>query len=298
MKLFSVSSLLCFLFYGLVFSQEYDSTLSSEDTLIAVNDTLRTADSLITNDTLIIKDSLNTAFLNNPERLKIIELINSVNETSNKIDLLHSENVVKIKTPSLDATGEIEIKMKRKDDIWFRISGGFAFVSKDAFIAHFNREKFIYFDNLNNKVIEGPTTEVNIGIIARIKCSFDDLMNVMSGACTINYSDNDTLTITENESTFIITVKGRKILKYWIDKELNCVNKYAYINRNFKEYLRIIYSNFSKAGYSYYARKVEITRPGTNEFLKVFNEKFTLNNPVLTFKVDFPYDARRVVWDK
>jgi hypothetical protein len=282
----------------MVFDQEYDCTLSSEYTLIALNDTLRPADSLITKDTQIIKDSLNTEFLINPERLKIIELINSVNETSSKIDLVHSENIVKIKTPSLDASGEIEIKVKRKDDIWFRISGGFAFVSKDAFIAHFNRERFIYFDNLNNKVIEGPTTEVNIGIIARIKCSFDDLMNVMSGACTINYSDNDTLTITEDESTFIITVKGRKILKYWIDKELNCVNKYAYINRNFKEYLRIIYSNFSKAGNSYYARKVEITRPNTNEFLKVLNKNFTLNNPALIFKVDFPYDARRVVWDK
>lgn len=298
MKLFHVLCLLCLLFYGMVFDQEYDCTLSSEYTLIALNDTLRPADSLITKDTQIIKDSLNTEFLINPERLKIIELINSVNETSSKIDLVHSENIVKIKTPSLDASGEIEIKVKRKDDIWFRISGGFAFVSKDAFIAHFNRERFIYFDNLNNKVIEGPTTEVNIGIIARIKCSFDDLMNVMSGACTINYSDNDTLTITEDESTFIITVKGRKILKYWIDKELNCVNKYAYINRNFKEYLRIIYSNFSKAGNSYYARKVEITRPNTNEFLKVLNKNFTLNNPALIFKVDFPYDARRVVWDK
>ncbi|MCI0472025.1 MAG: DUF4292 domain-containing protein, partial [Ignavibacteria bacterium] len=291
-KLFSISCLLCLLFYGSVFSQEEDSTFASADTLIANGDTLRTTDSLN------IKDSLNTAFLNNPERLKIIELISSVNETSIKIDLLHSENVVKIKTPSLDATGEIEIKMKRNDDIWFRISGGFAFVSKDAFIAHFNREKFIYFDNLDNKVIEGPTTEVNIGIIARIKCSFDDLMNVMSGACTINYTDKDTLTVTEDESAFIITVKGRKILKYWIDKETKCVNKYAYINRNYKEYLRIIYSNFSKAGNSYYARKVEITRPNTNEFLKVVNENFTLNNPVLTFKVNFPYDARRVVWDR
>ncbi|MCU0372159.1 MAG: DUF4292 domain-containing protein [Ignavibacteria bacterium] len=291
MKIFSVLFLLCFLLYCSVFSQEEDSSFSSPDTISANYDTLRTTDSLI------VKDSLNIAFLNNPVRIRIAELIKTVNETSAYIDLLHSENVVKIKTPSLEATGEIEIKMKRNDDIWFRISGGFAFVSKDAFIAHFNRDKFIYFDNLENKVIEGPTNEVNIGIIARMKCSFDDLMNVMSGACTIIYSDKDTLSMTEDQSNIIITVKGRKILKYWIDKELNCVNKYAYINNNFKEYLRIIYSNFSKVGNGYYAKRVEITRPFKNEYLKVANEKFTLNNPALQFKVDFPFDAKRVVWD-
>jgi hypothetical protein len=292
MKLFSVSCLLFLLFLGSAFSQEDDSTFASEDTLNIQLDTS------IAKDTSKVSDSISIAFQTNPERLKIIEIIKSVNKTSNNIDLLHSENVVKIKSSSVDATGEIEIKMKRDDDIWFRISGGFAFVSKDAFIAHFNRKKFIYFDNLDNKVIEGPTTEVNIGIIARMKCSFDDLMNVMSGACTINYCDIDTLSVKEDESSYIITVKGKKILKYWVDKKTKCVNKYAYINRNFKEYLRIMYSNFSAAGEGFYARKVEITRPNTNEYLKVVNEKYTINNPVLLFNVDFPYDAKRIVWDK
>jgi len=292
MKLFSVLSFICLLFGGLVFGQEEDSTLSADDTLNILTDTLIMKDSSRTTD------SLRSVFLNNPERLRIADVIKSVNNNSNNINLLHSENVVKIKTSSLDATGEIEIRMKRNDDVWFRISGGFAFVSKDAFFAHFNRNRFIYFDNLNNKVIEGPTTNDNIGYIARMKCSFDDLINVMSGSCIINYSEKDTLFMTEDEIHYIITIKGQKILKYWIEKRTDTVIKYAYINKNFKEYLRIMYSNLTKAGDGYYARKVEITRPNTNEFLKIVNEKFSLNNPSLNFKVDFPYDAKRIVWEK
>jgi hypothetical protein len=292
MKLFSVLFFICVLFCGFASGQEDDSTTFNEDTLVTISDTLLTKDSLAN------PDSLHKAFLNSPERIKIVKLIKSVNLTSSGIDFLHSENVVKIKTSTMDGTGEIEIRMKRNDDIWFKISGGVAFVSKDAFIAHFNRKKFIYFDNLNNKVIEGPTTDVNIGIIARIKCSFDDLLNVMSGACTVNYTDFDTLSMTDDQNEYIITVKGKKILKYWIDKKTNTVVKYAYINKNFKEYLRIMYSNLTKAGDSFYARKVEITKPNTNELLKIVNENYTLNNPSLDFKVDFPLDARRVFWDK
>lgn len=292
MKIFSVILLLCLFFSRFTNGQEDDSIFVDEDTIEFQSDTL------IKNNQTTNTDSLRSIFLKNPERLKLIELIKSVNKVSSGIDLLHSENVVKIKTKTMDGTGEIEIRMKRNDDIWFRISGGFAFVSKDAFIAHFNRKKFIYFDNLNNKVIEGPTTEVNIGIIARIKCSFDDLLNVMSGACTVNYTDEDTLSMTEDENEIIITVKGRKILKYWVDKKTNSVTKYAYVNKSFKEYLRILYSNITKAGEGYFAKKVEIIKPNTNEFLKVVNEKFTLNNPAMNFAVDFPLDARRVFWEK
>ena len=54
------------------------------------------------------------AFLNSPERLKVIALIKEINEISSKVDLLHSENVVKFKAVSIDQTGEIEIKVKKE----------------------------------------------------------------------------------------------------------------------------------------------------------------------------------------
>ncbi|MCE1165943.1 MAG: DUF4292 domain-containing protein [Bacteroidetes bacterium] len=270
-------------------AQTDDSTYIPSDTLITEQPI----------DTLSIKDSLKKAFLNDPARLKIVELINTVNDKSASIDLLHSENVIKIKASSIDQAGDIEIKVKRNDDIWFRISGSFAMISKDAFIAHFNRKKFIYFDNLNDKVIEGPTTSDNIGYILRIKCTFDDMMNVMSGACRIVYTDSDTLkTETDKLNTIIIIKNGKKFVKYWVENNSQTVTKYAYLNAKFRETLSVSYSNFVKAGSGNYARKIEIYKPLSGEFLRVFNETYTLNNPSLDFKVTYPDDTRKVFWSK
>lgn len=282
-----------FLLFFLIMSVITCSNLyaQAEDSTQTSNDTIPT-----TVDTLSIKDSLNIAFLNSSDRLKVIALINQLNETSAKVDLIHSESVVKFKTSSIDETGEIEIKIKKKDDLWFRIWGSFAFVSKDAFISHFNRKKFIYFNNLDDKVIEGPTTDNNIGYLARIKCSFDDLMNVMSGTGRIIYSNTDTLAI---EGENVILVKGKeRVVKYILDASKNYVEKYSYFNAKKKEYLRINYGNFVNVNGGYFARKVDITKPLTSEYLKIVNENYTANNQNMNFTVDFPSDVRRVKWDK
>ncbi len=285
--LFTLLLIIWILSFGDIYSQTEDSTETETDTLITPVDTLN------------IQDSLNFVFLNSPERLRIVGIINDVNEISAKVDLLHSENIVKFKATSLDQTGNIEIKVKKNDDLWFRIWGSFAFVSKDAFIAHFNRKKFLYFDNLNDKVIEGPTTDNNIGYIARIKCSFDDLLNVMSGNARIIYSNSDTLSVENEKNNLIIHIKGKsKEVKYWIEGNKKYIEKYSYYNLKKKEYLRITYENFVNVNGGYYARKVDITKPLTSEYLKIVNETYTTSNPNLNFYVDFPSDVRRIRWIK
>lgn len=299
MKNFICFHLIVFLFVPLLFAaaQTDDSTYTPQDSNITAPQ-----DSIITEqpiDTLSIKDSLKKAFLNDPERVKITEFIKAVNEKSASIDMLHSENVVKIKASSIDQAGDIEIKMKRNDDVWFRISGSFAMISKDAFIAHFNRKNFVYFDNLNEKVIEGPTTADNIGYILRIKCTFDDMMNVMSGACRIVYYDTDTLrTESDKINTVIILKNGKRLVKYWVETKSQTVTKYAYLNAKFRETLSVSYSNFVKAGSGNYARKIEISKPMSGEYIRIFNETYTLNNPSLDFKVEYPNDVRRIIWTK
>lgn len=292
-----MKNILRLIIISIVFLYAGYSAAQTEETF---NDSLANeTDSLTVVDSLAIQDSTRNAFLNSPERLKVIELINAINENSLKVDMLHSESVVKIKASSIDQTGSIEVKVKKKDDLWFRIWGSFAFVSKDAFISHFNRKNFIYFDNLNDKVIEGPTTETNIGYILRIKCSFDDLMNVMSGTGRIVYSKMDTLEMkTENNATVIIVKKKSKEVKYWIDAGKRYVEKYSYYNSKKKEYLKIVYGNIVPVSGGFFAKKVDIIKPSSNEYIKIVNESYTTNNPTLNFKVEYPSDVRRVRWDK
>lgn len=269
--------------YSHVYSQENDSVLDS------LNEKQNTLDSLK-------KDR--EVFLNSPERIKAIDLIRVVNYNYDKINFIYTENIVKISTSSLNQTGNINIRIKKNDSLWFKISGSFAFISKDAVMANVNRNNFIYFDNLNDKVIEGPTNDNNIGAIARIKCTFDDLMNVMSGTGRIIYTDCDTLLMSEDSSKTVITLIGKdKLVKFWINSDKKYIEKYAYFNKAKKEFLKIMYSNIVPVSNGYFARKVEIEKPLSKEYMKIVNESYLSNQYDLNFNVEFPNDVKKVKWE-
>jgi hypothetical protein len=216
-----------------------------------------------------------------------------VNDRAASLDLIHSEGDVYVKSRTIDQKGQIEIKAKKQDDFWFRIWGSISIISKDAFIAHFNRKNFVYFDNLNDKVIEGPTTDDNIGYITRIKCSFDDMMNALTGTVRIPYN-RDTITYTDDDTYYMLTFKSGKIRKYWIKKSDYTVDKYCYLNRKMQATVIFTFSNFMMSGSGSYAKKIDIKKGTIN--VKYTIKEIAFQQSGLDFKVDFPSGVRRVRW--
>lgn len=225
----------------------------------------------------------------------IMTTVKNVNERATPIDKIHSEAEVHIKTRTLDQNGFIEIKVQRPNDFWFRIWGKFAFISKDAFIAHFNRKNFIYLNNLEDKLIEGPTTDKNIGHIVRVECSFDDMMGALSGAPTISVTKKDTLAWTEDNTYFILTMKNVKIKRYWIKKTDYAVEKYAYLSRKtLSAHILFEFNNYTASGGGYYAKQIKITK-GTTRLTYKF-KSVSLNNSNLNFKVDYDSGVKKIRW--
>jgi len=225
----------------------------------------------------------------------ITNTVKTLNERAAPIDKIHSEAAINIKTKNMDQDGFIEIKLQRPDDFWFRIWGKFAFISKDAFFAHFNRKNFIYFNNLEDKVIEGPTNEKNIGHIIRVECSFDDMMNALSGAPTINLTKKDTISWSTDNTYYILTVKSGKIKRYWIKKTDCSLDKYAYLSRkNLTAYLLFEFSNYTISGSGYYAKNIKIEK-GTTRLTYKFKE-VSLANSNLDFTVTYPSGTKRIKW--
>jgi|WetSurMetagenome_2_1015567.scaffolds.fasta_scaffold25685_4 hypothetical protein len=222
-------------------------------------------------------------------------LIEEINKRSILIDKIHSEGELAIKTPSMDETGSIEIKEKKLDDVWYRIYGSFAIFSKDAFIGHFSRKNFIYVNNMNETVITGKTTDTNIGYITRIRCSFDDIMNVMSGTCYIPVNEQDTIS-SEDDGSVIVIKSGEKTKKYWVSMSDYTVTKYIQYDEKNDVYLSVEFSNFVKAGNSNYAKRIVIQRPAKREKLTLALTEVNLNQGNLSFYVEVPSDYRKIRW--
>lgn len=260
--------ILSFLFFtGNLFSQEEQDTL------------LTTEDSTVTEE----EEEVET----DPIRAEISRIIKEVNNRAAEIDNIISSGEIKIKTPKVDETGDIEIHVKKKDDLWFKIEGPLGI---DAAVAHFNRKRFTFFDDLNDVVTTGSTTILNIGTLTRIRCTFDDMINSFSGTVRIRKGKKDILSMSEEGGQYVLSLKrGTITRKYWVDKYSYSVNKYIYLSSKGQTLISIEFSNFASYGNGSYAKKIEIRRPKQREYFKITLENVSLNQSYLDFKVDYPY---------
>ena len=260
--------LLIFWVYSVNSQEIQDSTLTPEETIPVTEDSTQVTET-------------------DPVKIEISRIIKEVNSRSKEIDNIISTGEIKIKTPKIDESGDIEIHVKKKDDLWFKIEGPLGI---DAAVAHFNRDRFTFFDDLNDVVTTGSTTILNIGTLTKIRCTFDDMLNSFSGTVRISKGKKDELGMSEEGGQYVLTLKrGTITRKYWVDKDNYFVYKYMYISKTGQTLISFEFSNFSYSGTSTYARKVEIRRPKQNEYFRLTMENVSLNQGYLDFKVDYPY---------
>ena len=231
---------------------------------------------------------------NDPVKQEISRIVKEVNTRFMAINDIHSEGEIKIKTPKYDESASIEMNVKKKDDIWFKIEGPLGI---DVAQAHFERKRFVFLNDLNDEAITGSSTIINIGTLTKIRCTFDDLLNAFSGSVRISKSKSDSVSMTEDASTYVISLKrGTITRKYWIDKTYFNVIKYAYLSKKMETLIQFEFSNFENTGTGSYAKKVEIRRPKQNEYFSVRLDQFGYNQPNLNFTISVPSDYKRKNW--
>jgi hypothetical protein len=254
---------------------QQDTIMNAEDTTFTVKE-----------DTVLTETD--------PVKAQISSIIKEVNSRASEIDNVYSEGEIKLKTPTMDETGDVTMKVKRKDDVWLKIEGPLGI---DVATGHFNRDKFVFFDDINDVVTTGSTTILNIGTLTKIRCTFDDLLNCFSGAARIPKGKKDQLSMTEEGNQYVISLKrGTITRRYWVDKTSYTVNKYDYLSKTGKTLIAFEFSNFSTYGTVSYAKKVEIRRPSKGEYFKITMETVNLNQSYLDFHVDYPSDVRVRAW--
>lgn len=224
-----------------------------------------------------------------PLTAQIIEIIKEVNNRSSFVDNIISSGDVKVKTAKIDESGSIEIHLKKKDDVWFDLTGT---LGVRGAMAHFNRKNFVFFNSLADEVIMGSSTIINIGTLTKIRCTFDDLINAFSGTVRIVKGKSDVLSLDEQGGQYIVSLKrGTITRKYWVDKNNYSVYKYAYFGAAGSILIQFEFSSFSSIGESNYAKKIEVRRPSKGEYFSIALDNVSLNQNNISFTVDYPSDV-------
>ena len=233
------------------------------------------------------------------EKIPVKKIKQKVNEQFKKIESLEAEGTIAFDSPDMSNSGYIELSLRKPDSIFFKIEGPFGI---DIAAALITREDFVYYNVQENKVIMGPTTNINIGAILRIKVSFDELINSFSGSFYFPDEDRDSIDAASENNSYILQVKkdyGKK--KYLIDPETYSVNNYSVFNNKGKIILDVSYSKFeaesTSEGTVYFPDRITIHRPDAKQTVWLYYESKEINKENLSFKIKYPASAKIVHWN-
>ncbi len=237
----------------------------------------------------------------NDAEIQMLDIMKEVNRRYELTDNISSEGEVIIKTRTLDESASIQIRAKKKSDLWFKIEGPMGI---DVATAYFGRNNFTYLNSINDYSITGPTNQMNISAVTRMKAYYDDLLNAFTGTVRIVKYMNDVMELQEVGSQHVLVFKTTNdkgivtVRKYYVDKTTYVVNKTEQCNSAGHILSSLFFSNIIKSGDGWYAKKVEASNPKKGEYVKLIIEKYSTNHSNLSFYVSIPSDVKKKVWKK
>ncbi len=231
--------------------------------------------------------------------VQVKEIKEKVNLNSSLIQTLEASGNIAFDSPEQSGQGWIEVKIKKPDTVYVKIEGPFGISVANALITRYD---FIYYNVQENKAILGPSTDINIGAILRIKVTFDELMNGFTGGFSIKGGDEDSAMAESENGLFTIkSVKNPGMQKFYIDPSLFTVQKYNSFDENNKTLVEVNYSNYFEENASgktvYFPANIKIKNPDKKQSVYVDYVNKTFNKEGLTFNIKIPKSANVLKWD-
>jgi len=235
---------------------------------------------------------------NGLEKIPVRDIKQRVNRNSNLIETLEASGNIFFDSPEQSGTGWIEIRIKKPDTVYVKIEGPFGISIANALIT---RSDFLYYNAQENKAIMGPSTDINIGAILRIKVSFDELISGFTAGFSFPDSPDDSIGATSENNLYLIQLKDSKgKQKYLVEPIAFTIQKYNYIDNNNSSIVEVNYSNYheeSAAGKNVnFPAAIKIKNPLNRQTVYVDYKNTEINKKNLTFTIKIPKSASIIKW--
>ncbi len=228
--------------------------------------------------------------------LTIEELKQRVNINSSKIKSLKAEGTIDIETPEMSNSGTITVNLLKPDSLYTKLEGPFGIDVADILLT---RNSFIYYNVMDNRVIKGPSSPLNVGAIMRIKLDFDDIINGFSGTFFFKDVTSDNSNLKSDGNKYLLTAKDditKEIKKYWIDSDDFYITKYVIIDYNNKVLLEMEYLDYNYRDGVYFPNRISISKPQENTYIWLDYTIKSFNSKDLTFKFKISSSAEVIIW--
>lgn len=249
--------------------------------------------------TALIFDACSGSGGNDLDKLPVKEIKQRVNNNSSLIETMEASGNIAFDSPEQSGQGWIEVRIKKPDSVFVKIEGPFGISIAQALITRYD---FIYYNVQENKAILGPTNDINIGAILRIKVSFDELLSGFSGGFVLVDSDKDSLDAGSENGLYTITAPRKPGTQmYYIDPTLYTVQKYNSLDEYQKTIVEVNYGNYFEENASgrtvYFPSSIKINNPGKKQSVYVDYINKTFNKSDIKFSIKIPKSAKVTKWE-
>ncbi|HJY62737.1 MAG TPA: DUF4292 domain-containing protein [Ignavibacteria bacterium] len=231
--------------------------------------------------------------------VSVKDLKGRINKNSTAIETLEASGNISFDSPENSGTGWLELKIKKPDTVFVKIEGPFGISIANALIT---RTDFTYYNVQDNKVIYGPSTDINIGAILRLKVSFDDLINGFTGSFILNESETDTLNAEVEKNKYLIkNPKTEATEKYYVEPIFYRLNSYYVVNSNDETLIEVNYSDYQEeavaSGKVNFPYNVKIKNPQKSQSVYIEYINKEINKKNISFKMKIPKSAKVIKWN-
>ena len=232
-------------------------------------------------------------------KIPVKEIKHRINENSKLIETLEASGNISFDSPENSGTGWMVVRIKKPDSVYVIIEGPFGISIANALIT---RKNFIYYNAQENKAIMGPTTDLNIGVILKIKVSFDDLINSFTGGFHFNDESADSTDAESENSYYVLQVSNSQDKgKYYIEPAKFTIQKYNLIDANNTTKMEVNYSDYINESASganvLFPNKIVIKNPVKSQTVYIEYSTRDINKTDLKFNIKIPKSAKVIKWE-
>lgn len=233
------------------------------------------------------------------EKIPVKDIKHRVNLNSSLIETLEASGNISFDSPEQSGSGWLEIKIKKPDTVFIKIEGPFGISIANALIT---RSDFTYYNVQENKVIMGPSSDINIGAVLRLKISFDELINGFTGGFNFADEDNDSTGASSEKNMYVLNQNTNGYTqRYFIEPSRYTIKKYNTYDSGNKTVIEVDYSNYTEESANNntvnFPLGIKIKNPSKSQTVYVDYINRELNKKNLSFKMKIPKSAKVIYWD-
>jgi outer membrane lipoprotein-sorting protein len=232
-------------------------------------------------------------------KVPVKEIKQRINQNSKLIETLEASGNISFDSPEQSGSGWIEIKIKKPDTVYVKIEGPFGISIANALIT---RSDFVYYNVQENKVISGPSSDINIGAVLRIKVSFDELINGFTGGFNFPENEEDSSGADSENNLYVIQQNTQgSTQKYFVEPAKYTIKKYNSFNSKNETVVEVNYTNYTEESvtdkYVNFPTGIKIKNPSKSQTVYVDYINKEINKKDLTFKMKIPKSAKVIKWE-